>query len=81
MEGSTNNRVQGSLNGASASGVEAGAKTYTGGVRWILNPNVVLKGNYAYTKFDNAFAPIDVNGATAAVKDEKLLMFRTQYMF
>ena len=81
MQGSTNNRVQGSLNGASASGVEAGAKTYTGGVRWILNPNVVLKGNYAYTKFDNAFAPIDVNGATAAVKDEKLLMFRTQYMF
>ena len=25
------------MNGASASGVEAGAKTYTGGVRWILN--------------------------------------------
>ncbi len=74
-------RVQGSLNGSSASGVESGAKTYTGGVRWILNPNVVVKGNYSYTRFDNLFAPIDVTGATALVKDEKLLMFRTQYMF
>jgi len=76
-------RVQGSLSGSgtAASGTESGAKTYTGGVRWILNPNVVIKGNYAYTRFDNAFAPIDVTGATAVVKDEKLLMFRTQYMF
>jgi hypothetical protein len=77
--------VQGSLSGTSlgtaATGVEAGSKTYTGGVRWILNPNVVLRGNYAYTKFDHAFAPIDVQGATAVVKDEKLLMFRTQFMF
>ena len=81
MSGS-NNRVQGSLSGSgTANGTTSGAKTYTGGVRWILNPNVVLKGNYAYTRFDNAFAPIDVQGATASVKDEKLLMFRTQFMF
>ena len=75
-------RVQGSLSGtATNGGVTSGAKTYTGGIRWILNPNVVVKGNYSYTKFDNAFAPIDVTGATAVVKDEKLLMFRTQFMF
>lgn len=79
MSGS-NNRVQGSVTG-SGSGSTSGAKTYTGGVRWILNPNVVIKGNYSYTKFDNAFAPIDVTGATAVIKDEKLLMFRTQFMF
>jgi phosphate-selective porin OprO/OprP len=61
-------------------GVSSGAKTYTTGVRWILNPNLVLKANYAYSKFDHAFAPIDVVGA-GLIKDEKLLMFRTQFMF
>ena len=89
-------RVQGNLNqytpvvGTTAaknnefagSGAESGAKTYTGGIRWILNPNVVIKANYSYTRFDNAFAPIDVSGATTgSVKDEKLLTFRTQFMF
>ena len=83
-------RLQGNLNSYSSSngknentvsGVESGAKTYTGGIRWILNTNVVLKGNFSYTKFDNAFAPIDVAGATASVKDEKVLSFRTQFMF
>ena len=79
---SNGGRVQGSLSGAATNGgVTSGAKTYTGGVRWILNPNVVVKGNYSYTKFDDAFAPIDVTGATAIVKDEKLLTFRTQFMF
>ena len=79
---SSGGRVQGSLSGtATNGGVTSGAKTYTGGIRWILNPNVVVKGNYSYTKFDNAFAPIDVTGATASIKDEKLLTFRTQFMF
>jgi phosphate-selective porin OprO/OprP len=74
-------RVQGSLSGSSASGVNAGAKTYTAGVRWILNPNLVLKGNFAQTNFDDKFAPIDVKNATAVVDRERILMFRTQYMF
>jgi phosphate-selective porin OprO and OprP len=65
---------------ATANGVKSGAKTYTGGVRWILNPNLVLKANYAYTKLDNEFKPLDVTNANT-IKDEKLLMFRTQYMF
>jgi phosphate-selective porin OprO/OprP len=76
----SNGRVQGSVNGSSTGSTEAGAKTYTGGVRWILNPNVVLKANYSYTRFDYSFNPIDITGATA-VKDEKLLTFRTQFMF
>jgi phosphate-selective porin OprO/OprP len=83
-------RLQGNLDSYSSTNgknentvsvVESGAKTYTGGIRWILNTNVVLKGNFSYTKFDNAFAPIDVAGATAIVKDEKVLSFRTQFMF
>ncbi len=83
----SNGRVQGSRNGGDTTSTELGAKTYTGGVRWILNPNVVIKANYAYTRFDNPFNPIDVTGSTGvkdgagSIKDEKLLMFRTQYMF
>ena len=82
-------RVQGALSSYTGSanntsstgvGVSSGANTYTTGVRWILNSNIVLKANYAYSKFDHAFAPIDVVGA-GLIKDEKLLMFRTQYMF
>jgi phosphate-selective porin OprO/OprP len=83
----SNGRVQGSRNGGDTTSTELGAKTYTGGVRWILNPNVVIKANYAYTKFGDAFRPIDVTGSDGVkdnagfIKDEKLLMFRTQFMF
>jgi len=68
-----------SVNGRSPT---SGAKTYTAGIRWILNPNLVIKANYAQTNLDNKFAPLDVVGATVAEVDkERLLMFRTQYMF
>jgi phosphate-selective porin OprO/OprP len=72
-------RIQGSI-----SGTKAGAKTYTTGVRWILNPNLILKANYAITNFDYAFNPIDVTGtvsAAPAIDKERMMMFRTQYMF
>jgi phosphate-selective porin OprO/OprP len=74
-------RIQGAQTGVLASGIEAAARTYTGGIRWILNPNVVIKANYSYTRFGNQFAPIDVTDATGVVNDEKLLSFRTQFMF
>jgi len=75
-------RLQGNLSGASASGVTSGAKTYTAGIRWILNPNLVIKANYAQTNLDNAFAPLDVTGVTGTPIDrERLLSFRTQFMF
>jgi phosphate-selective porin OprO/OprP len=65
----------------SANGATSGAKTYTAGIRWILNPNLVIKANYAQTNLDNKIAPLDVAGATAVIDKERLLMFRTQYMF
>jgi opacity protein-like surface antigen len=74
-------RIQGSTSGGPGSGGTSSAQTYTGGVRWILNPNVVLKANYGYTRFNDTFAPIDVTGANIAVKDEHLLAVRTQFMF
>jgi len=73
-----------SSNGAGCGG---GAKSYTASVKWIWNPNFLFKANYVYTKFDNAFSPIDI-GADAArsagvnrISDESLLMMRGQYMF
>jgi phosphate-selective porin OprO/OprP len=82
LSASTAGRFQGTLNGSSATGVKSKAQTYTAGVRWILNPNLHIKANYAHSNFDNAFTAIDVNGATAlGIKKENLLMLRTQYMF
>jgi phosphate-selective porin OprO/OprP len=85
LSATTAGRLQGILsnteNGSSSvSGVKSGAKTYTGGIRWILNPNLVVKANYAVTNFDSAFKPLDVTSATA-IDQEKLLMLRTQFMF
>jgi phosphate-selective porin OprO/OprP len=83
-------RLQGNLsqytsatknNESEVSGVTSGAKTYTAGIRWILNPNLVIKANYAQTNLDHKMAPLDVAGATTVLDREKLLMFRTQYMF
>jgi phosphate-selective porin OprO/OprP len=90
LTGSSNNRLQGNLNTytkgnntyatSGDNGTTSGAKTYTAGIRWILNPNLVLKANYAYTKLDNYYNPIDITNGDA-IKGEKLMMFRTQYMF
>jgi phosphate-selective porin OprO/OprP len=65
----------------SGNGATSGAKTYTAGIRWILNPNLVLKANYAQTNLDNKMAPLDVVGGTTVIDKERMLMFRTQYMF
>jgi len=70
----------GNSGSSSASGVKSGAKTYTAGVRWILNPNLIVKANYAHTDFDSVFKPLDVTSVNPLDK-ERLLMFRTQYMF
>jgi phosphate-selective porin OprO/OprP len=90
-------RYQGSLNCATGdttandgtaqqnvTGCKSGAKTYTAGLKWILNPNVLVKLNYMHTKFDNEWKHYDVNSSAATtpyIKKEDLLMFRTQYTF
>jgi phosphate-selective porin OprO/OprP len=75
-------RLQGTLDGsATANGTKSKADTYTAGIRWILNPNVVVKMNYAYTNLGRNYQPIDITGATAIVSSEQLFMTRLQYMF
>jgi len=82
----SNGRIQGSVDGnGTTNGNKAGAKTYTAGVRWILSPNLIMKANYAQTNFDYIFKPIDITSPTISpaqnIERERLLMFRTQYMF
>jgi phosphate-selective porin OprO/OprP len=81
LQGNLSQYASGKTNEYSSNGATSGAKTYTAGIRWILNPNLVIKANYAQTNLDNKIAPLDVVGATAVFDKEKLLMFRTQYMF
>ena len=67
-----------------------GAKSYTAGIKWIWNPNILFKLNYTHTDFDNAFYPVDVGSKVAGVRtttnltkvdSEDLLMLRGQFMF
>ena len=79
-------RLQGTLDGSgTANGTKSKADTYTAGIRWILNPNVVFKVNYAYTNLGRAYAPIDITATSGTngnnVSSEQLFMTRLQYMF
>jgi phosphate-selective porin OprO/OprP len=79
-------RLQGTLDGSgTANGTKSKADTYTAGIRWILNPNVIVKMNYAYTNLGRAYAPIDISATSgsngANVSSEQLFMTRLQYMF
>ncbi len=77
--GGATSRFQGTTTSA-VSGSEGGAKTYTAGLKWVLNPNMRMMLNYSRTKYDTAFIPIDV--ASGVVNDkEDLLMLRTQFAF
>jgi phosphate-selective porin OprO/OprP len=69
---------------ASSNGCISGARTYTAGLKWILNPNVLFKLNYSRTKFDDPWQHYDVNPtqqSTPTISKEDLVMFRTQYAF
>jgi phosphate-selective porin OprO/OprP len=95
LQGATNNQVVQTTNAATkqsyntsiTSGSTGGAKTYTAGIKWQLNPNMRVLLNYSHTKFDNPFKLIDVttsaggNVASNLVKDEDLVMLRTQFSF
>jgi phosphate-selective porin OprO/OprP len=83
--GSGTNTVAGKCNG--------GAISYTAGVKWIWNPNMMFKASYTYTDYDNAFYPIDIgakgirssadlaNPGLKKIDHEDLLMIRGQYSF
>jgi len=93
--GNTGSRYQGNIscNGVSSeaaagnssqnsskSDCQSGAKSYTAGLKWILNPNLLFKLNYTYTKFDYKWDHFDVGG-TKFLENEKILSLRGQWMF
>jgi phosphate-selective porin OprO/OprP len=66
------------------SGCKAGANTYTAGIKWILNPNVMVKAAYSRTTYDDAWAHYDlgsdaVNGNR--MKHEDIFSIRSQFTF
>jgi phosphate-selective porin OprO/OprP len=76
-----------------ANSCNGGATSYTAGVKWIWNPNIMFKANYTYTDYDNAFYAIDIGAKTPRVTGstpnaglkkidhEDLFMIRGQYSF
>ena len=87
---SLGSRVQGSSNcngtgqkeattAAAIDGCKSTATTFTAGLKWILNPNAMIKLNYSRTNFGDDFVYYDV--AERVLNKENLVMMRTQYAF
>jgi phosphate-selective porin OprO and OprP len=65
---------------ATINGCESSSKTYTAGIKWILNPNALVKFNYSRTTFGNAWEHFDLDDSKL-MKHEDLVMMRTQFSF
>jgi len=71
------------------SGCSSGANTWTAGIKWILNPNVMVKAAYSRTRYDNAFHYYDIGSSTSAastvigglMKTEDIFSVRGQFTF
>jgi phosphate-selective porin OprO/OprP len=67
-----------------ASGCKSGAHTYTAGIKWILNPNVMVKAAYSRTSYDDAWTHFDIGSSGAngkMMKHEDILSLRGQFTF
>ena len=64
----------------SINGCSSKSTTYTAGVKWILNPNLMVKLNYSRTNFGNEWEYYDLNDSQRLNK-ENIYMMRTQYAF
>ena len=56
------------------------SKTYTAGIKWILNPNARILANYSHTSFGNSWEHFDLDDAKL-MKNEDIVMVRTQLAF
>ena len=71
----------GSTQTASAiNGCKASGTTYTAGIKWILNPNAMVKLNYSRTNFGYEWEHFDLDDSRRLNKED-LLMMRTQFTF
>jgi len=70
--------------GSSYTGCKSGAHTWTAGLKWILNPNIMVKAAYSRTTYDDAWAHYDIGSSGAnsdLMKHENMFSLRTQYAF
>jgi phosphate-selective porin OprO/OprP len=65
---------------ATINACESKSKTYTAGIKWILNPNARILANYSHTSFGNSWEHFDLDDAKL-MKNEDIVMVRTQYAF
>ena len=79
----------GAVTAGTMNGCKSTATTWTAGIKWILNPNSMIKLNYSRTNFGNEWEYYDIatsasNGSiidNRKLNKEDMLMIRTQYMF
>ena len=64
----------------SPNGCKASSTTYTAGIKWILNPNAMVKLNYSRTNFGYEWEHFDLDDSRRLNKED-LLMMRTQFTF
>ena len=69
-----------SSSAATASTCESKSRTYTAGIKWILNPNARILANYSRTKFGNGMEYYDLDDARIMNKED-IFMVRTQFAF
>jgi phosphate-selective porin OprO/OprP len=65
---------------AAINGCESKSKTYTAGIKWILNPNARVLLNYSRTNFGREMEHFDLNDSKL-MKHEDIVMVRTQFAF
>jgi phosphate-selective porin OprO/OprP len=61
-------------------GCKSSSTTYTAGIKWILNPNAMVKLNYSRTNFGYEWEHFDLDDAKRLNKED-LLMVRTLFAF
>jgi phosphate-selective porin OprO/OprP len=75
-----------STSSGNQNGCSSGANTWTAGIKWILNPNVMVKAAYSRTRYDDAFYFYDIGSSSSTpvgglMKYEDILSVRGQFTF
>jgi phosphate-selective porin OprO/OprP len=65
---------------AANNGCTSKSRTYTAGIKWILNPNARILANYSRTNFGNGMEFYDLDDQKI-MKHEDIVMVRTQFAF
>jgi phosphate-selective porin OprO/OprP len=65
---------------AANNGCTSKSRTYTAGIKWILNPNARILANYSRTNFGREMEFYDLDD-TKLMKHEDIVMVRTQFAF